>query len=106
MVGHDIDDNAYSPVVRARNEIGELPQRPEPWIYATIVSDIIPTIRKWRGIERREPQCVHTEVMQVVQSINDAAEITFPVTVGIIERPGIHLETTAFLHQLSALLSA
>ena len=46
MVGHDIDDDAYSPVVRARNEIGELPQRPEPWVHATIVSNVIPTIRK------------------------------------------------------------
>ena len=29
--------------------------------------------------------------MQVVQLVDDAAEVAFPVTVGIIERPGVHL---------------
>ena len=62
--------------VQRGDQLVELRQRAEQRVDALVVADVVAVVGLRRRVDRREPQDVDAEVGQVVQALQDAAEVT------------------------------
>ena len=62
-------------------ELGEHPR---------VVGHVVPVVAQRRGEERRHPQAVDAEPLQVVELVDQAAEVARAVAVAVLERPDEH----------------
>ncbi len=60
-------------------------------INLIIIRDIIPLVRQRRLVARREPDNIYSQILQIVQSADNARDITDAVSIGITETLGIYL---------------
>ena len=56
-----------------------------------VVWDVVPEVSHGRPVDRRQPERVHPEVHEVVQPGGDAGQVSRPVTVRVLEGPGVDL---------------
>ncbi len=55
------------------------------------VADVVAAVAQRRVVERRQPEAVDAEPLQVVQLVDQAAQVAGAVGVGVVERPHQHL---------------
>ena len=56
-----------------------------------VVADVVAEVRHRRWINRRNPDCVHAEPLQIIEFAADAGEITDAIAVTIHKRARIDL---------------
>src|SRR5215831_6207485 len=98
MIGHIIENDMQA----ARMGLLQQPikgcQIPEERINTQVISDIIATIRHWRRIEGREPECINAQhLAQVIQALDDSGQITNPISIAILKTTQIDLVNHALL---------
>ena len=82
-----IDDDAHVALVRLRHELFELVDRAELRQNRREVGDVVSTVAQRRVVERRDPQSVDPEPLQIVELADEAREIARTVTVAVVIRP-------------------
>jgi hypothetical protein len=66
-------------------------------MYTAIIADIVTIVDIWGGVDRAEPYYTDAQVLEIVQSGNDAGYVADPVAVGVLKAAGIYLIYCAFL---------
>ena len=69
----------------------EVLHRSEDWIDAAIISDVISEISHRRSINWCHPNSVDPEFHQIVESLNNAIQISYAVSVAVLKRARINL---------------
>jgi hypothetical protein len=67
VVHHEVGDDPYAARVRLRDQLAEVLDRAELGQHRGVVGDVVPAVAQRRGVERREPQAVDAEPVQVVE---------------------------------------
>jgi len=97
VVRHEIEDDLQPPRMRLCDERVEIRQRAEQRIDAAIVGNVVTEIGHGRGIDRRYPDGVDAEAVEIVEPPPNAREIADAVTVRILKRPRVDLIDDAAL---------
>jgi hypothetical protein len=91
VVDDDVDDELHPARMQLRNEPVDVLDRPEERVDALVVADVIAVVRLRRGIERRHPDDVGPERLDVVKPVDEPRQIAETVTIAVRETPRIHL---------------
>jgi hypothetical protein len=88
---HQVHQHGQSAGVRLEDERIHIRQGPEDRVDPGVVRHVISEVGKRRRVDRRHPQRVDPEPDQVIEPVDDPAEIAYPVTVRILERARVDL---------------
>src|SRR5690606_13031756 len=91
VVGHDIDHELEAAPVGFGQQPVEVGEAPEDRVHAPVVGHVVAAVGHRGRVERAQPDRVHAQVGQVVQSAGDAGEVTYPVAVGVGEAARVDL---------------
>ncbi|MPM39399.1 hypothetical protein SDC9_86032 [bioreactor metagenome] len=91
VVHHEVDDDPDAPLVGLRHEAAEIRQGAELGHDVAVVRDVVPAVGQRGGEERRQPQAVDPQPLEVVEAVREPRQIADPVTVGIGEIADHHL---------------
>jgi hypothetical protein len=91
VVDDEVHEQPHPAPVQRRDQFVELLERAEQRVDALVVADVVAVVGLRRGVDRREPQDVDPEVGQMVQALQDPAEVADAVAVGVLERARIDL---------------
>ena len=86
VIDDQVDDHADATLVRLVHELDELAARAVARIDAVEVGDVVAVVAIRRGLERREPDHVDAERIQVVQALHQPVEVAAAVAVPVHER--------------------
>ena len=91
VVHHEVDDHADVALVRLVEEVVEVLDGAGLGKDVGEVGDVVATVAQRRGEERRHPQAVDAQPVQVVELLGQSAEVADPVAVGVLEGTDEHL---------------
>src|SRR4051794_10823853 len=91
MVRDDVGDDTEVERVRLSNELVEVVERSEEGVDVHVVRDVVPVVCAWRRVERREPERVDTEVLEIRQPLRDTGNVADTVAVRVSEAPHVDL---------------
>jgi hypothetical protein len=91
VVHDEVDDHPDAALVAGVDELVEVVHRAALGEDVVVVGDVVAAVAQGRGEERRHPEAVHAEPLQVVELLDEALEVPGAVTVGVAERPDQHL---------------
>ena len=97
VVGHDVHEDPDAPRPRLGNEPVEVVQRAELGRDGAEVGDVVAPVGVGRRSDRREPDAIDAEPLQVVQMPDDPGDVAHSVGVAVGERPGVDLIEDATL---------
>jgi hypothetical protein len=78
VVDGEVGDDPDAPGVRLRDELGEVRQRAELGQDGDVVADVVARRRAGRRVERRDPEAVDAEPLDVVELGDQAVEVARP----------------------------
>jgi hypothetical protein len=104
VVHHEVSDDADAPGMRLRHELLEVGQGSELGQHRGVVGDVVATVAQRRGIERRQPQAVDAEPLEVVQSVDQPGEVTGSGALRVAEPADEHLVEHRGLEPLGVVL--
>jgi hypothetical protein len=58
-------------------------------MHILVLGDVVPIILERRGIERKQPDRRHSEILQIIELLGQPGEITNAVAVAVIESPDV-----------------
>ncbi len=87
VVHDEVDDHADAALVGLVEQLVEVVDRPALGEDVGVVGDVVPAVAQGRGEERRDPQAVDAQPLQVVELLDQPLEVTRPVGVGVAEGP-------------------
>ena len=85
MIDHHVQNHPDASCMRLMDQALEKLQIPINRIDLFIIRDIIAIVHAGTGIKRREPNGVHTQLLQIRQLFQNAAQIADPVAVRVSE---------------------
>ena len=85
VVHDEVDDHADVALVRLVEEVVEVLHRAGLGEDVGVVGDVVAAVAQRRGEERRHPEAVDAEPVQVVELLGQAAEVADAVAVGVLE---------------------
>ena len=91
VVRDQVDGDLQAVLVGVGDQPVERGQVAEERVDVARVGHVVAVVGHRRGVERRQPQRVHPEQLQVAQPRPDALQVADPVPVGIGERPDVDL---------------
>ena len=91
VVHDEVDDHADAALVAGVEELVEVLGRAALGEDVVVVGDVVAAVAQRRGEERRHPQAVDTQPLEVVELLDQALEVAGPVAVGVAEGPHQHL---------------
>ena len=75
-VVHDqVGDDPDPAGVRGRHQLAELRHGAELREHGVVVADVVPAVAQRRGVERRQPEAVDAEPLDVVELVDEAGEV-------------------------------
>src|SRR5690606_12408377 len=77
--------------MRLLNQRVEILERAEQPVDLAVVGDVVAHVVLRRLGNGREPDAVDAEALDVVEAADDAREVAYPVTIGVLKGPGIDL---------------
>ena len=90
VVQDEVGDDADIALLGLRNQAVEIGHRAVLRVDSPVVRNVIPEIDLWRGIERRDPDGVDAEFLEIIQMLGDAIQVADSVSVCICEAAGIN----------------
>ena len=108
VVGNEVHQDADAARLCLRNEAVELRKRAIFLVDCIIVGNIIAVIPVGRGINRRKPEKIHPQLMQIIKLGDHAAKIADAIPVPVTERARPNLVNDFFprIHGGSSFVSA
>ena len=97
VVHHQIHDQAQAPPVHFVKEAVKVLHGPELLHDRLIVADVVPIVIVGRLIDRREPDHIHAQFLQIIQFFRDPVQIPDPVSIAVSEAAGVDLIDHTFL---------
>src|SRR4051812_15323036 len=91
VVHDEVDDHAHAAGVGRLEELLEVLDVPELGQHRGVVADVVATVAQGRGEERRQPEAVDAEPLQVVELVHHAAQVADAVGVAVGEASDEHL---------------
>ena len=91
MVHHQVGDDPDAAPVRRVEQRDEVVDRAELGQHLVEVADVVAAVAQRRVVERRQPEAVDAKPLQVVELLDQPAQVARPVAVGVVERPHQHL---------------
>src|ERR1700682_672407 len=85
MIDDQFGDDAQAAFVRGREERLKILERAEVRIDVVIISDVVTVIAQWRRIERQEPDRGDAEFLQIIEFLDQSAQIADAVTVTVMK---------------------
>ncbi len=73
VVDHVVEDHAKSARVRQRDQLTQLCLNSEAWLDCAVVRGVV-AVMGWAGEDRGEPEAGRTEVDDVIEPLDDAAQ--------------------------------
>jgi hypothetical protein len=83
VVQGQVDDDPHTPCVRFGHEPLEIADGAELIQHGVVVRDVVAAVTQRRLEERRKPEAVHPQPLQVIKPVNEPREVPGTVTVGI-----------------------
>ena len=94
MVENEIHKDLHSFLVRLVHKLAVIVERTETGIYRKVVHNIV-TVIGVRLLERREPKRINAQLFQIIEFLDNAAQISHAVAVAVRKRGNEHLITDA-----------
>jgi hypothetical protein len=91
VVDHEVGDDADVPTMRLPQEGLEVGHRAVARRDVVVFGDVVPVVTQGRRIERQEPEAIHSQILEVVEPLRQAAEVADAVPVAILERLDVKL---------------
>jgi hypothetical protein len=91
VVDDQVRDHPDPAVAGGADELDELPERAQPRVDAVEVGDVVAVVPVRRGVEGHQPDAGDAEPVQVVDLLDEAAEVAAPVAVAV----GVRLDVQA-----------
>src|SRR6266487_4582892 len=91
VTGDHVEQDAEAALVRRGDELVEVLERAELGVDRGVVRDVVAEVGERGGIDRREPEGVDAEPDQVVEPLDDPAQIADAVAVRVLERARVDL---------------
>src|SRR5581483_9581440 len=86
VVDDEVDQDADAAALGLVHELDEVARRAEARVDGVEVGDVVAVVAAGRGLERREPDRVDPEALDVVEAAGEAFEVAAAVAVRIHER--------------------
>ena len=90
VVDHEVHQDAQPVLSRLMDQLDEVAARAIARMHAIVVGDVVAVVPVRRRMERREPDRVDAEVLEVLEPPNEPLEVADAVAVRVEER--LHLE--------------
>ena len=91
VIADELVDDPDAPAVRILHQLADVSERAVHRVDVGVVGDVVTVVAQRRRIERKQPQRVDAEVLQVGQLLDQAAEIAAAIRIAIHEGPHVHL---------------
>ena len=78
VVHDEVGDHAHAALVRLRDELPEVLDRAEVGVDLEEVRDVVAAVFERRLVHRQEPDAVDAEPLEVVELLDEAAEVAEP----------------------------
>jgi hypothetical protein len=85
VVEHQVGDHPDTPGVRLVQQVHEVLDTAELRQHGTEVTDVVTAVPQGRRVERRQPEAVHAEPLEVVQFAGQTTQVAGAVAVGVVE---------------------
>ncbi len=59
-------------------------------MHVAITGDVVSIIAQWRRIERQQPNGGYAEIVNVIEPLHEAGEISNAISIGVVE--GLHMQ--------------
>ncbi len=91
VVHDEVGDHAHAALVGGLDEVAHVLDVAVVGLDREVVGDVVAAVAQRRGVERQHPDAVHAEPLQVVELLDQPAEVARAVAVGVEERAGVDL---------------
>ena len=91
VIGDEVEDEAKPAPMHLCDQPIEVGHGAEEAIDRAIVRDVISEIGHGRRVNGRNPDRIHTELHEIIETIVNAGKIADAVTVTVLKRPRINL---------------
>ena len=91
MVDYQIHEKIHVPLAGFCNKLFHLFHGSEPGVNVIIIRNIVPLICQRRAVNRRNPDNIHSQLLQIIQFTDNPSQISYPISIGIQETFGINL---------------
>jgi hypothetical protein len=91
VVEHELDDDAETAAVRLAQKALEVAHRAVRRVNPRVVRGVVAIVLQGRGAEGKQPESGDAEILQVVEPLGQAAEISDAVPVAVVERADVEL---------------
>src|SRR5829696_8132957 len=91
VVNDEVHHQLHVPRVQLRDQLVELLERAEERVDVVVVGDVVAVVSHRRAVDRAQPDDVDTEQLEIVEMVQDSAEVTDSVTVAVSEAARVYL---------------
>jgi hypothetical protein len=91
MVHDEVGDDPDAPLVGRVDEGLEVLHGPVVRVDGQEVGDVVAAVAHRRRVHRQQPENVDTEPLEVVELLDEAADVAVAVPVGVVEAADVHL---------------
>ena len=91
VIDHEFGDDAQIPLMRRIKKRAKIIERAEVRVDVEIIGDVVPVVAKRRRIKRQEPDGGNAELLEIIQPLDQAAEVAHPVAVAVAEGLDVQL---------------
>jgi hypothetical protein len=91
VVWNEVEEDPDALRTRLAHELVERAEIAEVRVDASVVRHVVAPVEVRGGVDRRQPDAIDPEPSQVIQMLDDPAEVADPVTVGVREGSNVDL---------------
>src|SRR5205823_3649423 len=91
MVDNELGNDAKPAVVRRSEKGTKVIKRAVVWINIEIIGDVVAVIFERRWIKRQEPDRADTQFLEIIELLDQAAEIADAIRVAVVKRLHVQL---------------
>jgi hypothetical protein len=91
VVHDEVGDHADAALMGGLHEVADVVDGPVVGLDREEIRDVVAAVTQRRLVERQQPDAVDAQPLQVVQLLDQPAEVTGAVAVGVEERPRVDL---------------
>src|SRR5205807_4598145 len=91
VINDQLGDDAQSPLVCGVEERAKIVERSVVWIDVVIIGDVVAVITQRRWIKGQEPDCGDAKLLEIVEFLDQTAEIANPVAIAVMEGLDVQL---------------
>ena len=91
VVQNEVEDDADAPLLSFGDEPVHIRERPEHRVDVPVVRDVVAVVCLGTSADRRQPDGVDAQFLQVVEPVDEAGDVPDAVSVRVLETPWVYL---------------